>query len=103
MLAFGIYHRNESDTQTAQDAANQVATSEIWGRVPRNGILPTVQAYTQNGVRQDRRIEFSTDAKPRMSPFEVRWYLGDAKVLKREKGGEEFACIQVAIHTNYQI
>lgn len=66
-------------------------------------MLPTVQAYTSMAVRQERRIEFYTDAKPRMSPFEVRWYLGDANVLRRDKGGEEFACIQVAVHANYQV
>ena len=103
MPAYGKYHRNESDTQTAEDAAEQVASGEMWGRVPRNGILPTVQAYTHVGIRQARRIEFSTEIKPRLSPFEARWCLGDDGVEQRQKSGENYACIKVTINANFQV
>ena len=104
MGVYGEYHRNETRTQTAADAAQQEASGEIWGKTPLNGITPTVQAYNQRGIKQARRIEFSTDVKPHTaSPFEVRWYLGSKGVERREREGEEFACIKVDISTNLQV
>ena len=105
MGAFGTYHRNEAPFQTAADAKLQVASGEIWGRTPRDGLGPTVQAYREDAIRQDRRLEFSTDIKPGSeSPFEAWWYLGlTPGVERREKSGEEFACIRVDNISNLQV
>jgi hypothetical protein len=103
--AFGRYHRNEAKFQTAADAKLQVKSGEIWGRRPKDGLGPTVQAYTEAGHKQARHIAFTTDIEPGSeSPFEAWWYLGlTPGVEKREKDGEEFACIKVDILANLQV
>ncbi len=71
------FYRREAPTQTSDDAILQVQSSEIWGRTPRVGYVPTVQAYA--GTLGGRRgIEFRTEVAPNPdgSPFgEARWYL----------------------------
>ncbi len=103
--SYGNYHRNEATYQTIEDAAEQVKSGEIWGRAPKDGLGPTVQAYTELGVRQTRRIEFTTDVKPGSdSPFEAWWYLGlTPGVERREMHGEEYACIKADISANLQV
>jgi len=92
----GPFNRIESDTQTKQTAFMQEKSGEIWGRTPRGGIEPTVQAYAGALKKARRGIEFTTDTAPHpnSSPFEVRWYLTRTPgVLHRCAGGEDFACI----------
>ncbi len=100
----GQFNRRESPTQTSATALLQVASGEVWGRTPRNGLGPTVQAY-RGKLRNCRGIDFTTMIDPHQaeaSPFEVRWYLNiDAGVEHRYKDGEDFACIS-AIVTNLQ-
>lgn len=104
MLTYGVFHRNEATYQTAEIAKQQVNSQEIWGRTPRDGFAPTVQAYRPLGVKQARRIEFSTDARPGAeSPYEAWWYLGGEGVERRKEDGEEFACIRVEISLNTQV
>lgn len=103
-MQHGPFHRRESPTQTPSDAIEQCRVSEIWGRVPRGGNWPTVQAYA-GLLNQERGINFTTDTSPaangvldRNSPFELRWYLGVTPgVEKREKSGEDYACIRAEI------
>lgn len=100
----GPFNRRESETQTKETALKQVRSGEIWGRTPQYGIEPTVQAYAGLLRGNDRGIEFTTEIAPHPngSPFEARWYLTRTPgVLRREKAGEEFACILAAI-TNKQ-
>lgn len=100
----GPFHRRESDTQTVAIAALQEASGEIWGRTPRYGMCPTVQAYAGPIVAPQRGVEFVTEIPPHDngSPFEARWYLGVTPgVQERNSGGEQFACI-VADVVNYQ-
>jgi hypothetical protein len=104
MLTHGVYHRNEATHQTAADAESQVKSNEIWGRTPWNGFEPTVQAYRPLGIKQERRIEFSTDVKPGAeSPYEAWWYRSDPGVQTRHKDGETFACIAVEVSLNTQV
>ena len=104
MRNYGVFHRNEATYQTKEIAAVQVKTREIWGRTPKNGFKPTVQAYQASAVKQTRRIEFSTDVKPgAVSPFEAWWYLEEEGVETRQKNGENFACIGVDISQNTQV
>ena len=101
MLKFGVFHRNEATYQTVEDANLQIESQEMWGRTPKYGFTPTVQAWKPLGIRQDRRIEFSTDAKPRAeTPFEAWWYKDDPDVQIRIKDGETLACISVHISMN---
>lgn len=100
MRAHGMFHRLESTTQTSAIAIVQVATGEVWGKTPRNGMEPTVEAYA--GVIDGRRgIEFSTDIEPHPcgSPFRAYWYLTrTAGVDERFDGaGEQHASIPAEI------
>jgi hypothetical protein len=103
-VAFGQYNRRETPTQTSATALLQVAAGEVWGRIPRCGIGPAVQAYRGN-LQNRRGIDFTTTIGPHRaeaSPFEVRWYLNiDDGVEHRCKDGEDFACIK-AVVTNLQ-
>lgn len=102
-VTIGQFNRRESPTQTSATALLQVASGEIWGRTPRNGLEPAVQAYAGT-LKGHRGINFTTDIDPHPngSPFEVRWYMtATPGVLRRCRNGEEFACIK-AIITNLQ-
>lgn len=95
-----IYHRLESPTQSKRVALEQVLTNEIWGRTPRGGMVPVVQAYPHGLPEPQRGIEFTTpvDPYPNGSPFEVRWYLGKTPgVEHRVRHGEDFAAIAAAV------
>ena len=103
-MAFGQYSRRESPTQTSATALLQIASGEVWGRTPRNGLGPAVQAY-RGKLKNCRGIDFTTVIDPygaEASPFEVRWYLNiDVSVEHRSQDGEDFACIKAVI-TNLQ-
>ena len=96
----GPYHRLESTTQTSAVAVQQTASGEIWGRTPRNGLVPTVQAYPLSLPIARRGVEFLTpiDPYPNGSPLEVRWYLGvTAGVQERHQQNELFAAIPAQV------
>ena len=95
-MLLGPFCRGESPTQTKADAQLQQTSGEIWGRTPRGGMDPTVQAYPWPLAAGTRGIEFTTDTTPHPngSPYQIRWYLTRTPgVLLRQKGGEDFACI----------
>ena len=96
---FGPFFRLESPTQTVEDAARQEVSGEVWGRVPRGGISPTVEAYRGKLPPDARGIEFFTDAAPdtAFGP-RVRWRAGATGV--REEG--EFAKIEYVVTRNTQ-
>lgn len=96
----GPYHRLESPTQTSAVAIEQTESGEIWGRTPRGGIVPTVQAYPLSLPAARRGVEFTTpiDPYPNGSPLEVRWYLGRTPgVEERTRNNEVFASIAAAV------
>ena len=104
MREFGLFNRRESPTQTRDDALEQMRSGEVWGRTPRGGMCPQVQAYA--GLLRDgsRGIQFSTNVAPHKngSPYEVRWYLELTEGVElRKKCGEDFACIAAEIE-NFQ-
>ena len=70
-----IFHRVESPTQTAEDAAMQETSGEIWGRPRRGSFNPRVQAYTGPLPEGARGIEFKTDVLPdaHSSPGNASW------------------------------
>jgi hypothetical protein len=77
----------------------QAKSGEVWGRTPRGGLEPTVQAYI-GPLEQRRGIEFFTDTAPHpnASPFEARWYLTRTPgVLLRQRNGEDFACVLASV------
>lgn len=97
-MPVGPFHRLESLTQTPAVAVLQVASGEIWGKTPRNGFVPTVQAYAGPLPGPRRGIEFTTDIVPLASPFEAWWYLGITPgVQKRRESGEDYACITARV------
>jgi hypothetical protein len=103
-VAPGQFNRRENNkTQPKSLAPIQVASGEVWGRTPKDGFEPAVQAYA--GKLNNRRgIDFTTliDPHPDGSPFEVRWYLTITPGVEyRCKDGEDFACIK-AVVTNMQ-
>jgi hypothetical protein len=96
VAVLGPFCRWETPTQTREDAREQERTGEIWGRTPKNGLEPTVQAYPYPLAKNQRGIEFTTETPPHPngSPIEIRWYLyHTAGVQLRQKDGEDFACI----------
>src|SRR5882724_6647570 len=99
-MALGQFYRRENaTTQNKADALMQVASGEVWGRTPKNGLVPTVQAYPGK-LHNCRGIDFTTliDPHPNGSPFEVRWYLtATPGVEYRCKDGEDFACIKAVV------
>jgi hypothetical protein len=103
MPFLGVFYRRESNTQTSRDALVQVASKEIWGQTPQNGLGPTVQAYAGPIPAVSRGIEFETEIEPHPngSPFEARWYLGlTAGVQSRNNG--QFACVVALRVDNHQ-
>lgn len=103
MPSVGPFNRRETRWQTPAVAVKQVKSGEVWGRTPKFGLEPAVQAYTGK-LPGSRGIEFTTEIEPHPngSPFEVRWYLTMTPgVLERCEGGETFACITADV-TNLQ-
>jgi RHS repeat-associated protein len=99
------FHRLESPTQTAEIAAAQQASGEIWGRTPRGGDVPTVQAYEGPLPEGTRGVEFTTDAPPSsVNPgsSEARWREGSPGVESRTVNGEDFAVIGCTVTRNTQ-
>lgn len=104
MAAFEGFYRLESPTQTTAIAILQVASREIWGKTPKYGYEPTVEAYA--GDREGLRgIEFSTDIQPHPtgSPIHVKWYLTDTPGVeeRHDANGEQYACISADV-VNFQ-
>jgi hypothetical protein len=100
----GIFCRWESSTQTPAIAVLQVRSGEIWGRAPKNGLCPTVQAYPWR-LNGHRGIEFTTQIPPHSmsAPHEARWYLGFTPGVElRQKAGEDYACIRAVVE-NHQL
>jgi hypothetical protein len=99
-MPLGPFHRLESPSQTPAVALIQMASGEIWGKTPRGGFVPTVQAYAGALPSAERGIEFTTAILPHPmgSPFEARWYLGHTPgVQLRQNGGEDFASITATV------
>ena len=100
----GPFRREETPTQDRATALKQVASGEIWGKTPRYGVVPTVEAYgglLDPGVRG---IEFTTPVAPHPNcgPFHVKFYLGlTPGVVKRHLNGTDYASIPANI-TNKQ-
>lgn len=100
MRAHGMFHRLESNTQTSALALIQAASGEVWGKTPRNGFEPTVEAYA-GLIKAQRGIEFSTDIEPHPcgSPFHAFWYLTQTNGVeeRQDADGEQHACISAEI------
>lgn len=101
MRDFGPFHRKEGRTQSAQVAALQVSSGEIWGGTPKNGgMVPTVQAYP-GLLPACRGVEFTTDIAihPGSCPIEARWYLGLTPGVEEryDAAGESYACISADV------
>lgn len=103
MPIVGFFFRLESPTQTTETAKLQEKSQEVWGRTPRWGFEPTVQAYAGRLLANRRGIEFTTETMPHPngSPLEARWYLTRTPgVVLRQHKGEDFACIYATVENH---
>ena len=104
-MRYGPFHRLESPTQTVEDALQQVASGEIWGRPARGSNIPSVKAYRNTLPAGERGIQFTTEIAPHVgsgTPYEARWYYPNTPgVLLRHKSNEDFAAITADV-TNLQ-
>lgn len=77
MLAtMAIYHRRGNDrTQTDADAERIATSGELWGRAPRYGTVPAVQAYVGELPDNSWGVEFRTPVPPDPSdsPWRATW------------------------------
>lgn len=100
----GTFHRRKSPTQSDAVALKQFASREIWGRTPRWGHVPTVEAYAGPIGVGVKGVEFDTtvDPEPYGSPFQAKWYLSiTAGVQERtDSAGEQFACITAVVRVH---
>ena len=100
---YGPFYRAESPTQTVDTAKLQVASGEIWGRAPRGGAFPAVQAYVGPLPDGERGIEFYTETKPDGWPGSAMaghvYWRGPREGVRVE---DDFAKIRVNITKNTQ-
>lgn len=98
-----LFHRVETPTQTRHDAAQQVASMEMWGAAAQGSHIPTVKAY-RGALPPRRGVEFCSAVPPtpgRGSPYEARWYPGTAGVTMRQ--GSSHAAIPIYYIKNAQV
>lgn len=75
MLYGPFYRVRNPNTQSLRTAIDQVKSAAIWGRTPRGGFEPTVQAYIGQLPDDREGVEFFTSIQPNGSVFaEARWY-----------------------------
>jgi hypothetical protein len=95
-----IYHRVASPTQPRSVAKLQIESQEIWGKVPRNGAIPKVEAYVGPLPANKSGIEFTTDLPPDRgcNPGYACWSGPREGVrVEEDDSGIEFAKIAVTI------
>ena len=90
-FTYGPFHRLESPTQSRQDALQQVASQEIWGRARRQSDIPQVQAYLGPLPAGAKGIEFRTAASPDQGTVHARW-TGPREGVRVEDGFCKIAC-----------
>nr|WP_229267142.1 RHS repeat-associated core domain-containing protein [Leptospira sp. mild_001] len=97
-----IYHRLESDTQTAKTAKMQEQSGEIWGKEARGSNFKSVQAYTGPLPKGKRGVEFITAAKetPGSPPGKAKWVEGTPGV--RPANNPDYVKINVRVTKNTQ-
>ena len=88
------YHRLASPTQTAVVAQQQRASQEIWGKVPRGGCDPVVEAYSGPLRPGQDGIEFTValPPDPGSAPGRPEWR--PPNVPRRWHGGMEYAVLE---------
>jgi len=95
-----VYHRLEAHpNQTAQIAAQQVASREIWGRpIGNGGAFPAVKAYWGPLPPGQNGIEFTTPIPPtHPNPSMALWIHGYHPSIRRISGNpDDFAAITVS-------
>ena len=100
-----LYNRCETPTQTRDDAAQQVASMEVWGAAARGSPFPSVKAWrSAHRPPSPRGIEFCSAIAPtpgKGTPFEARWYQGAPGVADRQNG--YYAAISIYYIKNTQV
>ena len=95
-----IYHRLQSTTQTAEHAALQEQSGELWSRTNRGGHGPSVDAYLGPLPPGARGVEFTTDTPPDTGtpPGYARWTGPRSGVIVEG----DFAKIRIEVTSNIQ-
>ncbi|MFB9924356.1 hypothetical protein ACFORO_10775 [Amycolatopsis halotolerans] len=98
---YGPYHRLESRSQSPETAKLIEESNEVWGRTPRHGSNPAVQAW--NGpLPSDRRgVEFYTDVKPLFHG--AKSGLREWRAAQGVRVDDEFAKLDVVVTKNTQV
>lgn len=99
-MSHGPYHRLANPrTQSRETSEKQVLTGQIWGRTPRGGREPQVQAYSGPLPEGRSGVEFAAPIPPHYEKMsgEVRWSAvpGSPHVWLDPSG--EFAILEVTI------
>jgi RHS repeat-associated protein len=98
------YHRRQSPTQTPEHARLQQESGELWGKAPRYGRTPAVQAFRGPLPAGVAGIEFATPVRPDSDGGAlVYWSSGRPDVETFELNGEEYAKIPIVVTKNTQI
>ena len=98
------YHRRQSPTQTPEHARLQQESGELWGKAPRYGRTPAVQAFRGPLPAGVPGIEFATPVRPDSDGGAlVYWSSGRPDVETFELNGEEYAKIPIVVTKNTQI
>lgn len=110
-----LYHRLESDTQTAEHARLQQESGELWGAPRQNyfaGSVPVAQAHFGPLPEGARGLEFTTDIAPDAggAPHRPDWSLRDRspeelKHIRQELGpdGRTYAKLKIHVTKNTQV
>jgi hypothetical protein len=61
---YGPFYRLRSETQDEITVAAQIVSGEVWGRVPRWGLSPAVEAYPGSLPVNASGVEFFAFAAP---------------------------------------
>ncbi len=102
---FGPYRREESDTQTPEDARLQEATGIMGGYAPfKLGGIASVKAYSGPLAPNQRGVEFMTIVPPFQGsvPGQPRWVAGQPGVTVVDTPRGDMATIPVIILRNTQ-
>ncbi|MGW7531333.1 WXG100-like domain-containing protein [Amycolatopsis sp. NPDC054798] len=98
---YGPYHRLESRTQSAETAKLIEESSQVWGKTPRHGANPAVQAWNGPLPPGKRGVEFYTDVKPHF--YRSKQGLREWRAEQGIPTDGEFAKLDVVVTGNTQV
>jgi len=95
MTVYGPFHRLWSSTQSVETMRKVLRSGELWGRAPRYGLSPAVQAYAGRLPDGKQGFEFFA-AVPPDRPFGPQSYWR-ARLDGGVRGDHEWAKLRVVL------